>query len=51
MSKRDRKPTNTKEPQPSPNRRDTKQLRVEEHEEMTEKQDLAKPPAAELRSF
>ena len=39
MSKRDRKTATSKEPQPSPNRRDTKQLRLAEQEEETMKED------------
>jgi hypothetical protein len=58
MNKRERKPTNTKDPKPSPNRRATKELRLAEQEEktkqtdveMSEKQDLENPPPVDQDS-
>jgi hypothetical protein len=58
MNKRERKPTNTKDPKPSPNRRATKELRLAEQDEktkqtdveMSEKQDLENPPPVDQDS-
>ena len=56
MNKRDRKAATSKEPQPSPNRRDTKQLRLAAVEEevkkkgnaMSAQEDSSKTPATDL---